>query len=103
MSWAQASLAQTSQSQVLDVFLADYAEEPLQTEVGVGVLFQGCWGGYMLAVRAGGLPPGSNQRICLWRPDLVKSVSCLWLHRRKRALHIQLYWCVPCGIKPQSD
>jgi hypothetical protein len=43
MSWAQASLAQTPQSQVLDVFLADYAEEPLQTEVGVGVLlFQEC-------------------------------------------------------------
>jgi hypothetical protein len=33
MSWAQASLSQTLQSQVLDVFLGDYAEEATRVEV----------------------------------------------------------------------
>jgi hypothetical protein len=33
MSWAQASLAQTLQSQVLEVFLADYAQDPMRVEV----------------------------------------------------------------------
>lgn len=33
MSWAQASLAQTLESQVLDVFLADYVQDPMRVEV----------------------------------------------------------------------
>lgn len=33
MSWAQASLSQTLQSQVLDVFLGDYAEDAMRVEV----------------------------------------------------------------------
>lgn len=36
MSWAQASLSQTLQSQVLDVFLGDYAEAAMRVEVGQG-------------------------------------------------------------------
>lgn len=36
MAWAQASLAQTSKSLVLDVFLADYAQDAMRVEVSRG-------------------------------------------------------------------
>lgn len=38
MAWAQASLAQSSKSQVLDVFLADYAEDAMRVEVSCDLL-----------------------------------------------------------------
>jgi len=40
MAWAQASLAQTAKSLVLDVFLADYAQDAMRVEVSTAAVGQ---------------------------------------------------------------